>query len=173
MLDGLGPEFKPIIAIIMTNLASSTEKMSLADVKLSLRKYEQRLSKIPTLGYDYGAVTANLVNRGSVRALYSSIDSEVHIGTERSSEKPFRPMAHNNGQYTQRRGIGKYANKPKVICQLCGKAGHMALQCYHRFDITFLGHRETNESNNNSVANAACLVTHGSSSVGLAYQHQL
>lgn len=36
LLDGLGPEFELIIAIIITNLASSIEKMSLADVKLSL-----------------------------------------------------------------------------------------------------------------------------------------
>lgn len=36
LLDGLGPEFEPIIAIIIINLASSIEKMSLADVKLSL-----------------------------------------------------------------------------------------------------------------------------------------
>lgn len=36
LLDGLGPEFELIIAIIITNLASSIEKWSLADVKLSL-----------------------------------------------------------------------------------------------------------------------------------------
>lgn len=93
MLDGLRPEFESIIAIIMTNLASSTEKMSLTDVKLSLQKYEQKLSKIPTFGYDYRGVAANLVNWGSARALYSNFDSEVQMGADISNQKTFRLVA--------------------------------------------------------------------------------
>lgn len=30
-------------------------------------------------------------------------------------------------------------NNPKIICQVCGKAGHIAPQCYHLFDINYVG----------------------------------
>lgn len=30
-------------------------------------------------------------------------------------------------------------NKSKVLCQLCGRNGHVALKCYSRFDVHFTG----------------------------------
>lgn len=33
--------------------------------------------------------------------------------------------------------------KPKTVCQLGGKNGHMALQYYHRFDLTYIGNMRT------------------------------
>lgn len=34
------------------------------------------------------------------------------------------------------RGRGKMFPRPRLMCQVCNKARHTALQCYHRFDIT-------------------------------------
>lgn len=37
------------------------------------------------------------------------------------------------------KGRGETFMKPKVVCQGCGKSCLIALKCYHRFDVTFLG----------------------------------
>lgn len=36
---------------------------------------------------------------------------------------------------------------PKIMCQLCGKMGHVAMKCYHRFDITFVDNSHSHEIN--------------------------
>lgn len=41
-------------------------------------------------------------------------------------------------QNSQMRGRGRGLNKLKVVCQVCGKSGHIALHCCHRFDITYV-----------------------------------
>ena len=44
----------------------------------------------------------------------------------------------NRGGYMSRggRGRGRFSNR-RVYCQLCGKPGHFADKCYHRFDRNF------------------------------------
>ena len=42
------------------------------------------------------------------------------------------------GQGAQGGGRGNYSNQ-KPICQVCGKAGHIAIKCYHRFDLSYQG----------------------------------
>lgn len=37
------------------------------------------------------------------------------------------------------RGRGRGYFRPKLICQVCGKTGHSALQCSHRFDYGYQG----------------------------------
>ena len=34
----------------------------------------------------------------------------------------------------------------RPICQLCGRIGHVALKCYHTFDISFHGHVDGGET---------------------------
>lgn len=162
VIDGLGLEYKPIVAIIMTKLCSYDEKLCLVDVKLSLQKYEQRLNKVSTFGFDYGSNTTNLVGRNIVGNHANALYSNVHFGQnnniERGGQKRFRPVSNESNSYPQGRGRGKFPNKPKVVCQLCGKTGHMALQCYHRFDVTYLGQTQSQEPN-----------SHGSSSATITY----
>lgn len=44
------------------------------------------------------------------------------------------------------RARGRFNQKMKVICQVCGKTGHIALHCYHRFDVYYIGNnRVTSE----------------------------
>ena len=37
------------------------------------------------------------------------------------------------------RGRGRNFFKPKIFCQVCGKPGHTAVQCYHRLDLSYNG----------------------------------
>lgn len=46
------------------------------------------------------------------------------------------PSSYNFGQGKSK---GKDFSKPNVVCQICGKNGCTTFQCYHRFDITYVG----------------------------------
>lgn len=63
----------------------------------------------------------------------------------KTNEPTFNPNFRNNFDYNfnlsfgRGRGQGRNFFKPRIIYQLCGKPGHVALQCYHRFDTSFQG----------------------------------
>ncbi|KAL6314958.1 hypothetical protein AAG906_029179 [Vitis piasezkii] len=40
------------------------------------------------------------------------------------------------------------SNRP--TCHLCGREGHVAIRCYHRFDISFQGSRQQNQHGQNN-----------------------
>lgn len=51
---------------------------------------------------------------------------------------------HNGGRGAPRgRGRGGRSGgrtgENHLICQLCGRPGHVVMKCYHRFDVTFHG----------------------------------
>ncbi|XP_031278003.1 uncharacterized protein LOC116136437 [Pistacia vera] len=45
------------------------------------------------------------------------------------------------------RGRSRGGGRGKFIYQVCGKTGHLALNCYHRFDVNFTGHNTSIRSN--------------------------
>lgn len=50
--------------------------------------------------------------------------------------------AHHGGRYSGYRGRGggpMNYRETRVICQLCGKPGHVAIKCFNRFDVHFTG----------------------------------
>ena len=44
---------------------------------------------------------------------------------------------NNFSQYSPHQGSGPRTERP--TCQICGKAGHIALDCYHRMDYAYQG----------------------------------
>ncbi|RVW87716.1 Retrovirus-related Pol polyprotein from transposon TNT 1-94 [Vitis vinifera] len=52
-------------------------------------------------------------------------------------------MQHFRGNFTQqgrrRHGRGSWKGNNKPQCQLCGRIGHVVMQCYYRFDQSFIG----------------------------------
>lgn len=54
-----------------------------------------------------------------------------------NANQHFNHGGNNNQGSFRGRGRGGRGNKP--ICQVCGKAGHIAVKCYHRFDMSFQG----------------------------------
>ena len=59
----------------------------------------------------------------------------------------------NQSGYGRGNGNGCGGNKP--ICQLYGRAGHVALKCYHSFDISFSGNPDGDRGNQQGQANQA------------------
>ena len=49
-----------------------------------------------------------------------------------------------------RGGGGRGAGKPKPICQLCGKIGHMVVKCWKRFDTSYSGEEKSAAAATNS-----------------------
>lgn len=78
---------------------------------------------------------------GSVGGVYSQMtnNNSLHIGSFEDNRN-MRPEVMGTSYLYQRRGRRGFGNMSKVTCQLCGKLGHVVLQCYHRFGITYLGH---------------------------------
>lgn len=54
-------------------------------------------------------------------------------------------MKNLSSNFQPSKDKGRNFVNPRVICQVCGKVGHVALKCYHRFDITFLGNNWNQE----------------------------
>ncbi|PON34229.1 Zinc finger, CCHC-type [Parasponia andersonii] len=46
---------------------------------------------------------------------------------------------HGQGRGAGRGGRENFNHQNKPICQVCGKAGHVAVKCYHRFDLSYQG----------------------------------
>uniref|UniRef100_A0A803Q8Y1 CCHC-type domain-containing protein n=1 Tax=Cannabis sativa TaxID=3483 RepID=A0A803Q8Y1_CANSA len=131
ILGGLGQEYEAAIV----NLTSRENPLSLQEVQFMLHSHELRLHQHTT--ETLSNVQANLANMST-----SNNNGGGYNGRgQRFNNRGGRGYSSNRG------GRG---NRP--ICQLCGKAGHTAQKCYHRFDITYTG--PTSSSNSSNETNA-------------------
>lgn len=53
ILNGLNPEFEPMVTHMIARMESSIEKLTLAEVKSILQKYEQRSISALALPFEY------------------------------------------------------------------------------------------------------------------------
>ncbi|XP_044477846.1 uncharacterized protein LOC123205096 [Mangifera indica] len=100
ILEGLGPEFEPILMHIMARINASTEKLSLRDLKLILQKYEGRLSRFPC---ELSHSTTNLMTN----------KSSLSVG-EFDENRSIRPGVPGTGYSYQGSGKGRFGNKSKL-----------------------------------------------------------
>ncbi|KAL5775106.1 hypothetical protein ACOSP7_012663 [Xanthoceras sorbifolium] len=110
ILAGLGTEYDYVVV----NITSRQDTITLQEMQFLLMSYESRLAQHNTLStIDVSNASANYAN---------------NYGNNNG-------MRGNNsrGRSSGRgRGRGRYGNK--IICQLCGKEGHMVSSCYRRFE---------------------------------------
>lgn len=139
IVDGLGVEYDPIIVHVYSRLDGLNSSITLAELKFLLQKFKQRLNRNNCLNLDVYGSTTNYANQ--VR--YESQDSWKNQ-SDRNPEK-FRNMNKNNADIVPSNVVNsdraKRQNfqKLKVMCQVCRKPRHIALNCYHRFDVTYIG----------------------------------
>ncbi|RVW66115.1 hypothetical protein CK203_007505 [Vitis vinifera] len=83
--------------------------------------------------------------------------------TTLSTSNPRNADPSNVPQNTQatRPNQGQYASGNRPICQICGKTGHTALDCYHRFDYSY--------QDRHPPAELAAMVAESNA----AYEHQV
>lgn len=111
VLGGLGAEFDAVVV----SLAIGRELPSLSEVHSILHIHETRLHQsidVSNLALGQSSTTAHVLNLATKDGKSSS-----------------------TGGYKGK----KQFNKPKVICQLCGKNNHVAAKCFKRFDTNFHG----------------------------------
>lgn len=115
--------------------------ITLAYAKVILQRHEQRLSKHSTYVFDIQGVSVNMANKVVGREIRGKEykNQKQNVMTNVESDVLYQESGDNGAQYNQVRGRGRVFNKPKVIYRVCGKAGHTALQCYHRFDTSYVG----------------------------------
>ena len=124
LLAGLGPDFDSFV----TSVKIRTDPLSLEDLYGHLLSHELHLAQNqPSVDLSFG--TAHFVQKISSTHDGSSGRS---FSSNQSGRTSFcQGRSHNRG-----RGRGRsQGNRP--ICQVCGKIGHLALTCYHRFDNNY------------------------------------
>ena len=102
--------------------------MSLEDLYGHMLSHELRLAQNqPTV--DLSNVSANFTNKGpSNRGGRHSSNYSSNRGSRFS-------LNNHRGRGRGRQNYSYSSNRP--VCQVCQKPGHVALQCYHRFDNTY------------------------------------
>lgn len=121
ILAGFGVEFEAVVV----NLTHRSDSLNLQEVQFALQAQEIRLQQQSSLLYP----SANVAYQQNGGRGY------------------FHDNYNNNGGrsvgFRGRRGgrsFGGRSNfRDKMICQLCGKPGHVALKCFRRFDVHFTG----------------------------------
>lgn len=147
VLDGLGPEYDAVVA----NLTSRSGNVSLQEAQFLLHKHEMRLEKQHSAYVGFHETSAFFASKKTTAPqTYPSFSSTSGHQPNQVTFAP-RPAFSQNARYNfvpnfnpnfgKGRGRGRNFFKPKVICQLCGKSGHVVLQCYHRFDTNFQGNQ--------------------------------
>ncbi|KAL5775026.1 hypothetical protein ACOSP7_012583 [Xanthoceras sorbifolium] len=114
---GLGQEFDPVIATI----TAKKEDITLQEAQFLLMSFEARLEQFTShTTLEFPAASANVLHR-------------IHKGE--LPESFLREAQNFRGRFRGRgRGRGGRFSNHRPTCQLCGKTGHFATVCYHRYD---------------------------------------
>ena len=130
MLNGLGKEYKSIIAVI-ENSMDSFHVPSFDDVMSKFISFDDKLQ---TYNASSGITPhqAFYTNRGGYSGRGRGQYRRGYIGPRYSTQ--------GRGFYQQfvlSSGRGSQQNSSAPTCQICGKFGHAAYKCYRRFDQYF------------------------------------
>ncbi|KAL5746231.1 hypothetical protein ACOSP7_027377 [Xanthoceras sorbifolium] len=112
VLHGLGLEYDSVIV----HITSRQDEITLSEAKYLLMTQEQRLEQY-----------------------HSSIDLSQATENYVSNDKRSQRGSNNSGRGNNISGRGRGYGKSKIMCQLCGKTGHIVSSCYKRFDQQFQG----------------------------------
>ena len=140
MLSGVGRDYDSVVSVVI----SQRNNISPQEVQYLLLNHEQRLAQfnsesqldIPTASANF--VSGNQSDKRSQRGGFNG--SNFYNNGGRSGA--------NRGRNRGRGGRWNGNNRP--ICQVCGKTGHVAMNCYHRFDRNFQSNNQNQSTQFNS-----------------------
>jgi hypothetical protein len=126
LLAGLGSDYDSLVTTIQTQL----NPIALEDLYGHLLSHELRLShNQPSV--DLSTASANFVHKNSS----NRGGRGGHQSTNFSPNRGRNTFQQHKGRGRGRSNYSHSSNRP--FCQVCNKPGHIALQCYHRFDNTY------------------------------------
>lgn len=124
LLAGLDQEYDALV----TSITTRSDDMSLNDVYAHLLSFELRLEQRNGVQIEDSSV--NFIAKNN----HGGYTNNVPKGRGRGKGRDNPPQRNNNqgggGHYNKNGSSG--GNCP--VCQVCGKMGHIAMKCYHRFD---------------------------------------
>jgi hypothetical protein len=129
LLAGLGTDYGSFV----TSVTTRVEPLKLDEIYGHLLAHEQRIQhQLSSL--DVSLAGANFAARGKSprggRGSRFSSDRGNHHYTHGSS--------HSNSYPHRSRGRGRGSfSSPRPVCQVCNKPGHIALDCYQRFNSNY------------------------------------
>lgn len=118
ILSGFGTEFDAVVV----NLPNRYDILNLQEVQFAFQAHEIRLANQSSLSY----LSANVAYNSSAGRGSHHENSQTYHG----------------GRFSGNRGRGGSRmnyRQSRIICQLCGKPGHVAIKCFKRFDVHFTG----------------------------------
>ena len=116
ILGGLGPEFDSIVINV-----TSRDSITLQEVQFMLQTHEMRLESQNALTTtDLSHFAANFV-----QTQFSPYNFRNYQPNSRGRSSVGGHGYHHSGSVN------------KLLCQICGKAGHIALKFFHRFGMNF------------------------------------
>lgn len=138
ILEGLPEEYTSFIV----SVTSRSDSYSVIEIESLLLAHEERLEKFKKDVTP--ALSANIAQTSSQKNQSPKPVSNPSSGQYRqfSNSQGQGPRSQNfrgstRGGNSRGRGrFGNASNRPQ--CQVCGKAGHMAWQCFHRFNHQFV-----------------------------------
>ncbi|KAJ1699274.1 hypothetical protein LUZ63_007786 [Rhynchospora breviuscula] len=166
-LQGLGSEFDNFV----TAFSMRSQATSMAELQSFLLTYEARMqAQLKPITSPSALLTSTSQNSSNTAT--SSLN-ETHYTTGPQFRNQYNNR-NNQGQYNNYRppnngrGRGRFRGRGRgrqfhpnsdTQCQICSFWGHTATECYHRFDIRYVGHTsQQNASTNASPQNAPAAV---------------
>ena len=136
LFDGLPDEYENFIM----NFDLRNKEPTIAEVESLLLNQEARFEKKASKLSAQSLTQLNANLAGVTMSEQKRFSSSHTTGRGNHSSSPSSRGGFTPGPGRGRgrsHGRGNWSNKPR--CQLCGKLGHVVLQCYHRFDQSFQG----------------------------------
>ena len=135
-LRGLGREYEPIKTTI-ENTMDNVPSPSFEDITPKLVSFDERLQSYASNSEVSPHLAFSSVQMNQEQAFYSSRGR--HYRGRRGGYR-----GRGSSFSTRGRGFHQQISSPRnsdsdsrPVCQICGKPGHPALRCYHRFDFSY------------------------------------
>uniref|UniRef100_A0A2N9EJB2 CCHC-type domain-containing protein n=1 Tax=Fagus sylvatica TaxID=28930 RepID=A0A2N9EJB2_FAGSY len=139
ILKGLPKEYGPFCSAIRTR----NEPVSFEEIMVLLQTEEQSIAEVVDSSKDMHSMAMNNSQRGR-GGRYNHTNY-----TNQYSNNQF-PTSNSFTQNHSSQSQGK-SDGTRPTCQICGKSGHQALDCYHRMDFAYQGATDHLTSNLNNL----------------------
>jgi hypothetical protein len=132
LLAGLGTDYDSFVTYVTTRV----EPLTIEDINGHLLAHEQRI-KHQLSSIDVSLAGANFAAKGKPpRGGRGTRFSSSSRGYTTSNTGRSSTPLHSSPLRGRGRGHG-FSSSPRPVCQVCNKAGHIALDCYQRFNTSF------------------------------------
>ncbi|KAF7807392.1 Retrovirus-related Pol polyprotein from transposon TNT 1-94 [Senna tora] len=136
ILEGLFEEYNNFVV----SMTSRSDPYTVDEIELLLVAEEERIEKFKKDSEAVAPMTANLVQsqaKGGKQNLSQPVQNKGQFYNNNNNNNNTRGGFRGRGRNGRGgRGNSYGGNRPQ--CQVCSKVGHMAWQCYHRFDPQFI-----------------------------------